>query len=371
MDNIKNPEVLHDYLADLDHDEDIEENSCDVTYGIHFVMINGRFVDPATYDLVVRDNEKFTIPKTYRFGQCRICSDQDYVFYPGTTYAINDGRVLEYSEQFVKIYEFQDNPLWTEIDGNTSFQNPCHTAFSVQTWNVGLTDLLLELWGYADQYGRIVVPARYDCATNSSCWNVGAVKQHNKWHFIYVLTGERIDKREYDDVALCPETGYFSYSAKEQGEGRGLIDPLGNVVTRPIYGTMPRPMFDGTFKTFALSNPEVPLLIDRYEKVLSHPDVSTSDILVEAYNTATYNYNDVRETDIFDSEIPCILVVKEDKYGLMAYSGRKITDIDIYGITEVLREKSRAAFSSYRAGIKRVALISLVKKFYRLYMIVS
>lgn len=121
------------------------------------------------YDLVERDNEKYTIPKSYSLGQCRICSDQNDVFYPGATYAINYGRVLEYSEQFVKIYEFQDNPLWTEIDGNRPFQSPCHTAFSVQTWHVGLTELLSELWGYADQYGRVVVPTRYDCATNPSC----------------------------------------------------------------------------------------------------------------------------------------------------------------------------------------------------------
>ena len=261
MDNIEKSTIEQEELLPTFYlEEENEEENEETTYKISFVTIGGLFANPGIYDLIVKEGEKFTIPKVYRFGQGKICNDQQYLFYPGTTYAIRDGRVYEYSEQVVEIYKFQDNPRWTD-DDNSPFQSPCHTAFSVQKWNPELTECLSEAWGYADGYGRVVVPACYDAATNPSCWNVGAVKQHGKWHFISTLTGERIDDREYDDVILCPETGYFSYSAKESGDDRGVIDPLGNVITRPIYGTMPRPMYDGTFKTFMASNPETPLLI--------------------------------------------------------------------------------------------------------------
>lgn len=328
MDNIEKSTIEQEELLPTFYlEEENEEENEETTYKISFVTIGGLFANPGIYDLIVKEGEKFTIPKVYRFGQGKICNDQQYLFYPGTTYAIRDGRVYEYSEQVVEIYKFQDNPRWTD-DDNSPFQSPCHTAFSVQKWNPELTECLSEAWGYADGYGRVVVPACYDAATNPSCWNVGAVKQHGKWHFISTLTGERIDDREYDDVILCPETGYFSYSAKESGDDRGVIDPLGNVITRPIYGTMPRPMYDGTFETFMASNPETPLLIDRHGNVLHRPAAAPCDTPVEAYDAATYKYNDGDEVDIFDSETPCIIVCKEGKYGLTAYSGRKITDIE-------------------------------------------
>lgn len=308
----------------IEQEELQEEAPRETTYDIYLVNIGRRFVHE---DLVLKNGEKFTIPPSYRFGQGRICHDQHYLFYPGTTYAIDDGRVYEYSDQNVKIYEFQDNPRWT-ADYNNPFQSPCHTAFSVQTWDLHFTCLYSESWGYADSYGRPVIPADYDDATNPSCWNIGAVKQHDKWHFIYVPTGERIDDREYDDVALCSETGYFCYSAKELGEGRGLIDPLGNIVTSPVYGTMPQPMSDGTFNTFMPSNPEEVLLIDRHGNVLPHSKADPSDLPFKVNDTATYQ-DLTDEPNLFDSETPCIIISnKEEKYGLMAYSGRKITDLE-------------------------------------------
>ena len=106
-----------------------------------------------------------------------------------------------------------------------------------------------------------------------------------------------------------------------------MIDPLGNVVTLPIYGTMPRPKFDGTFETFLASNPETPLLIDRHGNVLPCSEDNPVVTQLEAYDAATYKYND-EDIDIFDSKTPCIIATKEGKYGLVAYSGRKITDME-------------------------------------------
>ncbi len=321
-----------------------DEASGETTYDIYLITIGRRFA-PETTNLVLKDGEKFTIPPTYRLGQGRIFSDQQYLFYPGKTYAINEGRVYEYSDQSVKIYDFQDNPRWTDRDNNP-FQNPSLTAFSVQTWNPQLTVLHSESWGYADAYGRTVIPPLYDDATNPSCSNIGAVKQHDKWHFIYVLTGERIDNREYDDVALCSENGYFSYSAKELGEGRGLIDPLGHIATPPIYGTMPQPLHDGTFSTFMPSNPEEVLRIDRHGNVLSHCEDTPTDTPIEASEAATLQYID-DTPNLYESETPCIIVNNEEgKYGLVAYSGRKITDLE-YDYIDYYKSSSEGKPSSF------------------------
>ncbi len=329
----------------IEQEELEEEAPLETTYDIYLVNIGRRFVPD---DLVLKNGEKFTIPPIYRLGQANICSDQHYLFYPGTTYSINEGRVYEYSDQSVKIYEFQDNPRWTN-DYNSPFQSPCHTAFSVQTWDLSITHLCSELWGYADSYGRPVIPPRYDAVTNPSRANIGAVKQHGKWHFIYVPTGERIDDREYDEVELCPETDYFSYSAKELGEGRGLIDPLGRIVTRPIYGTMPQPLFDGTFTTFMPSRPEEVVRIDRLGNVLPHSEADPSDLPFQVNDVATYKdlYND---PDLFSSETPCIIVTNEEgKYGLLAYSGRKITDLEYDDISYYRSSSDEKPSSLYLA----------------------
>ena len=150
MDNIEKSTIEQEELLPTFYlEEENEEENEETTYKISFVTIGGLFANPGIYDLIVKEGEKFTIPKVYRFGQGKICNDQQYLFYPGTTYAIRDGRVYEYSEQVVEIYKFQDNPRWTD-DDNSPFQSPCHTAFSVQKWNPELTECLSEAWGYAD-----------------------------------------------------------------------------------------------------------------------------------------------------------------------------------------------------------------------------
>lgn len=305
--------------------ENCEQFSNDITYGINFITKGLLYATRR----VVKDDEKFTIPQQYRFGECEIRNERHYRFSPGVTYAISDYRILEYSEQSVKIYNFHENPRWS--GRNDLLENPCFTAVCVQTWNLERTECLSESWGYADRFGKIVIPAQYDKATDLSCWNIGAVKQHGKWYFIYALTGERIDGREYDDVAICPETGYFSYSAKELGDGRGVIDPLGNMITRPIYGTMPHPMFDGTFKTFVKKN-DKPIFINRQERVLDM-DTKTASA---TYEEAQYWNPDFHrsEEDLFKCDIPCIIVGRDGKYGLMAHSGRQITKLEYDNIFE-------------------------------------
>ena len=317
--------------------ENCERFSDDVTYGINFITKGLLHVNQR----VVKNDEKFTIPQQYHFGECEIRNALHYRFYPGITYSISDNRILEYSGKCVKIYDFHENPCWSD-NYNEPFKSPCLAAVSVQTWDPGQTECLSELWGYANRFGEIIIPAQYDKATDLNCWNIGAVKQHGKWHFIYALTGERISNREYD-IIIWSTTGYFSYSAKEQGDVRGAIDPLGNMITRPIYGTMPYPMFDGTFKTF-MKKSNKPIFINRQERVLDM-DTETASA---PYDVALYWKPDYRrsEKDLW-YVIPCIIVGRNGKYGLVAHSGRKITKLEYDNIFEydiIPNEKSGMVF---------------------------
>lgn len=106
-------------------------------------------------------------------------------------------------------------------------------------------------YGYVWDWGW-VTDVEWDDATPLSGL-VGAVRQDDKWFFVWADTGERVDEQEYDDIAgpYLERNGcfteFFSFAKKEWGAGRGMTDERGKVVFMPIYDTMPIRLEDKTY----------------------------------------------------------------------------------------------------------------------------